>query len=209
MSPKGRFQRPDERPDEERAVSQTNDWIGGELTRAVIRDLAAALGPDQLDVAGGQLGRARQDVARVGVAAERQDRLVLQQQQLVSDRACGTSCHEAMLEIPCVAIPRPAEPPRGDRRGCGGESRRRVLCIAIHVRHDIKRRVAYRARPYHSRRAMRCDGRSRRVGGPDCALGPGCPGPGRHPEAAAAGAVSRAHEMASTTGRGTRHVRHT
>jgi hypothetical protein len=46
------------------------------------------------------------------VAAERQDGLVLEQQQLVADRACRASRHKAVLKIPGVAIRRPAEPPR-------------------------------------------------------------------------------------------------
>jgi hypothetical protein len=54
------------------------------------------------------------------MAAERQDRLVLEEQQLIADRAGGAGRNETMLEVPRVAIPSPAEPPGGDRRGCAG-----------------------------------------------------------------------------------------
>jgi hypothetical protein len=48
------------------------------------------------------------------VAAECQDGLVLDQQQLIADEARGASGHEPMLQIPGVAIRRPTEPQRGD-----------------------------------------------------------------------------------------------
>ena len=75
-------------------------------------------------LAGGQLGRAGQDVARVGVAAERQDGLVLEQQQLVADQARGPGRDEAVLQVPGIAV-RPSG--RATRRRSGGASGRGLV----------------------------------------------------------------------------------
>jgi hypothetical protein len=85
----------------------------------VICHFAAALGLEQFYVSGGQLRRARQDMAGVGVTAEGQDRLVLEEDQLVADGARASGRNEAVLQVPGVAIARPAEPPGRYRRGGG------------------------------------------------------------------------------------------
>ena len=74
-----------ERPEQQAAPGQRDDRIGDELAAAVVRDLATALDPDDLDPARGEeLGRGA-DMALVGLAAEGQDRRVLDEQELVRD----------------------------------------------------------------------------------------------------------------------------
>ena len=64
-----RLEGADERPDQQAAVARRDDRIGHELARAVVRHLAAALDPDDLDAARGAASpRSRQDVRRVGRA---------------------------------------------------------------------------------------------------------------------------------------------
>src|SRR5205823_3211163 len=73
------LERGHERAYEEGPVAEPQDRIGDELAGAVVRDLAAPLDPDDLDPAPPQLARAREDMALVGLPAERQDGIVLEQ----------------------------------------------------------------------------------------------------------------------------------
>ncbi len=77
---KGGLERPNQRSNEEPPIRQLHDRVCGQLAGTVVRDLAAALGLDQLDPARRQLRGARQHVRWVAVAAERQDRLVLEEE---------------------------------------------------------------------------------------------------------------------------------
>jgi hypothetical protein len=66
----------------------------------VVGHLTAAFDTQDLDPSAGELGRTGQDVRVVGVAPERQDGVVLEQEQLVADEAVGTLGGEAALELP-------------------------------------------------------------------------------------------------------------
>ena len=83
----GRLQCPDERANEQAAIVQGDDRVRHELAGTVVRDLAAALDADHRDAAGLELVGAGQDVGRIAVAPERQDRRVLEQEEPVADRA--------------------------------------------------------------------------------------------------------------------------
>ena len=86
----------------------------------MVRDLAAALDADDLDPPPAELRGVGEDVALVGVAAERQDRRMLEQEQLVSDRAVGASPGELLLERPRLAVRDPPQPGRLDDPRPGG-----------------------------------------------------------------------------------------
>ena len=149
------LERSNERPDQELPIRQLDDHIGGQLARTMVSHLAAALRLDDLDLACRKLGRSRQHVAGVAVAAQCQHRIMLEQEQLVADFARVSSRDQAMLQVPGVAICGPAEPPRCDRRGrgasthgrvgtsirgrAGGGLGRRVFHETIHRHHDSKR----------------------------------------------------------------------
>ena len=79
-----------------------------------VRDLPTALDPDHLDPAAPQLARARQDVRIVGLPAEGQDGVMLEQQELVRDLARDPSLDQRLLAIPGVAVRDPSEPRRLD-----------------------------------------------------------------------------------------------
>src|ERR1019366_3035418 len=79
---KGLLESPDERADQQAPARQGEDWIGHQLARAVIGDLAAAFDPDQLDAPSLELPGRRTNVALVGVSAEGQDRWMLEEQEL-------------------------------------------------------------------------------------------------------------------------------
>ena len=55
----------------------------------------------------------------VRVPPEGQDRLVFEQQQLVTDRVVGALLREALLELPRIAIRDPAQPPDVQAHGVG------------------------------------------------------------------------------------------
>ena len=93
-----RLERTHERAHQQAALVQPDDRIGHELTGAVVRDLPAALGPLDRDAASGEFIVAREDVGRVGVAAQGQDGRMLQEQELVPDRAGHALVDEPLLE---------------------------------------------------------------------------------------------------------------
>ena len=74
---------PDEGPQENATVCELHDRVANQLAGAVVRDLATALDADDLDPAPVELIRSGKDVARIGLPAERQHGLVLEEQELV------------------------------------------------------------------------------------------------------------------------------
>src|SRR5450759_1261120 len=61
------LERSNERPDQELPIRQLDDHIGGQLARAMVGHLAAALRLDDLDLARREFGRSRQHVAGVAM----------------------------------------------------------------------------------------------------------------------------------------------
>ena len=86
----------------------------------MVRDFAATLDPDQLDTPRRKLLRRGQDMLRVGIAAERQDGGMLEQEQPVADPAVGALAGKASLERPRLPIRDSAEPLRVERFGTVG-----------------------------------------------------------------------------------------
>ena len=82
----------------------------------MVRDLAAPLHADHLDPAPAQLVRVGEDVVLVGVPAEGQHGIVLEEQELVADQVVGPGFRERTLEVPRLAISDPAEPADRQRR---------------------------------------------------------------------------------------------
>ena len=115
-----RLERPHERPEQEAAVGEAEDRVRDELAGPVVGDLAAALDADDLDPAPAQLRGIGEDVALVGVAAERQDRRMLEQEQAITDRAVGAPPGELLLERPRLAVRDPPQPGRPDDPRPGG-----------------------------------------------------------------------------------------
>jgi hypothetical protein len=76
----------------------------------VVRHLAAALGADELDPAPCKLLGRGQHVLLVGRPAQRQDRLVLEQQQLIGDLVSAARSHKLVLLLPRLAIEDAAQP---------------------------------------------------------------------------------------------------
>ena len=76
----------------------------------MIGDLTATLHADQLDMARGQLGRVGENVALIRVSPEREDRRMLEDQELVRDLVIGPRCGQLVLEIPGRAVVDAAEP---------------------------------------------------------------------------------------------------
>jgi hypothetical protein len=99
-----RLERPDERPDEQSASRQGDDRVGDELARPVPRHLSAAFDPDQLDSPCGKIGGRCPDVRLVGVAAEGQDRLVLDEEEPVADGPVRSGGREILLQRPHGAV---------------------------------------------------------------------------------------------------------
>ena len=85
--------------------ARRDDRVRHQLARAVVGHLAAALDPDDLDAAARRASpRRRRTWAGSDVAAEGQDRRVLEEEQLVADRAVGALRREALLERQSVAV---------------------------------------------------------------------------------------------------------
>jgi hypothetical protein len=115
-----RLERPHERPEQEASVGEAEDRVGHELAGTVVGDLAAALDPDDLDPPSGEFPGIGQDVAVIGVPAERQHGRVLEQEQAVTDRTVGAAPGELLLERPRLAVGDPPQPGRADGRRPGG-----------------------------------------------------------------------------------------
>ena len=119
---------------------QPDDRVGDELARAVVRDLAAALDPDDLDAAACELVGTGEDVAVLGVAAEGQDRGMLEEQQPIADQAVGASRGELLLERPRLAIRDPPEPRCRERfKPVADALTGRGHAVGFHARHDSRR----------------------------------------------------------------------
>ena len=116
----GRLERPDERPQEQAALVEPDDGIGDQLAWTVIGHLAATLDPFDRDAASRELLRARQDVRGVGLAAQGQDRRMLQQQQVVRDLAGSALVDQSALEGMRSGVLDAAEPTGVQRRDLAG-----------------------------------------------------------------------------------------
>jgi hypothetical protein len=110
-----RFERPDEWPDEEAPSRQAEDRIGDELAGAVIRDLTATLDPQDLNAASRQFIGRRQNVALIGLAAQRQDGGMLEEEQAVASGLVGSGGGQLLLERPRLAVRNAPEPGRANR----------------------------------------------------------------------------------------------
>ncbi len=99
---------------------QPDDRIRHELAGAVVGDLPATLGSDDRDAASGQFLVTREDVGRVGVAAQGQDGWMLQEQELVPDRACHAFVDEPLLQRVRLVVRHATEPPGVQRRRLTG-----------------------------------------------------------------------------------------
>jgi hypothetical protein len=76
----------------------------------VVRDLASTLDTDDFDAALCELCRSRQDVLIRGMPTQRQDRLVLYQQQHIGSVTGITRGMRGALPVPRLAIRYAAEP---------------------------------------------------------------------------------------------------
>ena len=93
---------------------QVQDWVGHELAGGVVRDVAAAAGLEVVDPQPGARLFRREDVLRMGAAAERDDRIVLEEEERVADLAADACFDEALLEGEGVSVAHAAEPVGGD-----------------------------------------------------------------------------------------------
>jgi hypothetical protein len=115
-----------ERANEQAPIGQADDGIGDQLAGAVVGDLPATLDADYFDAAGGEFSRRRANVRGIGLAAKREHRFVFDQQELIRDRAGGTLRYEFVLQVPCLAVVKPAQPAHRE----------------LHARHDSSWSVA-------------------------------------------------------------------
>ena len=113
------FERPDERPEHEPAVGEPDDRVRDELAGPVVRHLPAPLDADDLDAEAAERPSVGADVGGVGVTAEREDRVVLEEDELVADEAGGSRTDDAVLEVPGIAVCHPPEPARAEGSGRG------------------------------------------------------------------------------------------
>ncbi len=142
-----RLESPDERAHEDAALVQRDDRIGHELAGAVIGHLTAALDADDLDTAAGQLVGAGPDVRLVAVPAERQDRRMLEEEQLVADPAVRSFRGEPTLEDVGFAVLDTTQPRGMQRGGPDGIEDGRGHRRTIAGRASRTRPVATRSRP--------------------------------------------------------------
>ena len=109
-----------ERAHQQAALVQPDDRIGHELAGAVVGDLPAALGSDDRDAASGEFLVTREDVGRVGLPAQGQDGWMLQEQELVPDRAGHAFVDEPLLHRVRLVVVHATEPPGVQRRRLTG-----------------------------------------------------------------------------------------
>ena len=109
-----------ERADQEAPLVKPDDGIRHELAGPVVGDLAATLGSNDRDAASGELLVAREDVGRVRLPAEGQDGGMLQQQELVADRACRALIDEPLLQRVGIAVGHATQPLGTQRRRLTG-----------------------------------------------------------------------------------------
>jgi hypothetical protein len=129
-----RLERANERPDHEPAIREGDDRIRHELARAVVRHLAAAFRPNDLDPPGRERRRAGEDVGHIGRPPERQDRRMLEEEQLIRDSTVGTLGDQPMLQVMGLAVRHPAKPRRGDRPRSGVDPVRPWASVSIATR---------------------------------------------------------------------------
>ena len=79
-------------------VEGTAAVTGTDFFHSLVRHLASALDPSDLDPAHTKLGRGCKDVARIGMPAQRQHGWVLQKDQLVADPAVRSFSRESSLQ---------------------------------------------------------------------------------------------------------------
>jgi len=91
---------------------EVQDGVADELTRPVVRDVAASSGLEQRDAHEPAFGIVREHVVRVRRRAERDDVRVLEQQQLVRDHAGAALADQRLLELERLAVLDGAEPAR-------------------------------------------------------------------------------------------------
>ncbi len=89
---------------------QVEDGVADELAGAVVGDVAAATGLEQLDRIRGALSFVEQHVRRVTRRAERDDVRVLKQQERVIDVAGTTPADELLLQLQPLCVGDGAEP---------------------------------------------------------------------------------------------------
>src|SRR3712207_6568511 len=99
-----RLERRHQGPHEDPAIREPKDRVGNELPRPVVGHLAPALDPDDLERAAAELPWRREDVGGIGLPAERQDGIMLEQEKLVRDAARGPLLDELLLERPGFPI---------------------------------------------------------------------------------------------------------
>ena len=100
---------------QESSIVETDDRVGHELTRPVVRHLAPALDALDGDAAGRQLVLGGEDVGWIRAAAEGQDRRMFEEEELVTDPFRRARVDEAALESMGLGIPDPPEPARVQR----------------------------------------------------------------------------------------------
>ena len=92
------------------APGEIEDGVADELARPVVGHVAAAAGLDPVDAARRERLRRVEDVARLGATAERDHRLVLDEQHHVADRARAPRLDEVLLEGVHGLVATAAEP---------------------------------------------------------------------------------------------------
>ncbi len=85
--------------DARRGGAEVEDGIADELSGAVEGDIAAAVGFEQFDAAGGEGFAGEEDVAAVGVAAEGDDGRMFEEKEGVADTVLFAEFDEGLLEV--------------------------------------------------------------------------------------------------------------
>jgi hypothetical protein len=111
------------------AGAEVQDRIAHDLPRAVVRDVAAPTRLEDLDPPTAQLVLGQKQVLAPRVAAERDDGVVLEEQERVGYRLPLALLDEAGLQIESVGIGDAPETADHERRGRGALERR-AHCIA-------------------------------------------------------------------------------
>ena len=95
---------------------EIEDRVADHLAGAVVGDVAAAAGLEHLEAALAQRLGGEEHVLRARVAPEREDRVVLEQQQLVRDAPGLPFGDQALLDLQPASVGDSPEPP--DDQGC-------------------------------------------------------------------------------------------
>ena len=88
-------------------AAQIDDGVADQLAGAVIGHVAAAIDLVQLHAAAGEQFVAGNDVRAMRVAAQRDDRWMLQQQQRIGDQALLPRCDDPLLDGEAVSVETP------------------------------------------------------------------------------------------------------